>query len=223
MLETVNRPWISINLAISADGRIAQNPGSPSGWTSPVDHRRLLDLRRGIDALLVGRATLEADRMTLTVPDQEIQPLRCIASRSGILDPQHPIFSRPGGPIHLLSEKPDPEIPTPPSVIRHHGNLTHFLENLTAHHSVRTLHCEGGGQLIRSLAELDAIDEIHLTFTGHTLFGGPQPVTATGPIGNFLEKSTHFQLTHFAPNSETAECYLTYRRSEITTSTDPAQ
>ena len=167
----MQRPWISTNLAISADGKITSVARQPSGWTSAEDHARLLDLRQSADALMVGRGTLEADRMTLTVPGKSIQPLRCIVSRTGEIPPDHPVFHQPGGQIHLLAT----ENPTPsdyPGVIRHRGSLADFLETLAANHQVKHLHCEGGGSLIRALAELDAIDEFHLTLAGHTLFGG---------------------------------------------------
>ncbi|MGL4402031.1 MAG: RibD family protein, partial [Luteolibacter sp.] len=95
-------PRISTNLAISADGKISSSPPRPSGWTSRADHARLLELRGNADAILVGRGTLEADRMTLTVPGKLVQPLRCVVSRNGVLDPAHPIFTKQGGGIHLL-------------------------------------------------------------------------------------------------------------------------
>src|SRR5687768_15559057 len=75
-------PWLSTNLAISADGKISSVHHLPSRWTSAEDHRRLLELRASADALLVGRGTWENDRMTLTAPQN---PLRCVVSREGNL------------------------------------------------------------------------------------------------------------------------------------------
>jgi 2,5-diamino-6-(ribosylamino)-4(3H)-pyrimidinone 5'-phosphate reductase len=207
----VQRPWISINLAVSCDGRIAAAAGSASGWTSNEDHQRLLELRRGVDALLVGRATLVADRMTLTVPDQDRQPLRCIASRSGSFDPQHPLFHRPGGPIHLLAATWAAATP-PPGAILHCGTFAKFLTTLAVNHHVKTLHCEGGGGVIASLAGLDAIDEVHLTLAGHTLFGNPAAPTITGIPGNFLPHSMPFDLTRFDPRPDLGECFVSYTR-----------
>jgi hypothetical protein len=77
------RPWISTNLAISLDGKISSAAFHPSGWTSREDHARLHELRRPADALLVGRGTLVADRMALTVPGKAVQPLRCVVSTTG--------------------------------------------------------------------------------------------------------------------------------------------
>lgn len=209
------RPRVSTNLAISADGKITSVAGKASGWTSPEDHLRLLDLRKNAGALLIGRGTLEADRMTMTVPDSEIQPLRCIVSRSGALDPAHSIFAKEGGDIHLLVTGDSPaELPASLAerVTVHHQTLAEFLEKLAADHGVEQLHCEGGGQLIRELAALDVIDEFHVTLAGHTLFGGKDARTATGIPAGFLPESRLFELSRFEPLAGGGECFATYTR-----------
>jgi riboflavin biosynthesis pyrimidine reductase len=207
------RPWISTNLAVSADGRISSVDYRPSGWTSPEDHARLLELRESADALLVGRRTLVADRMTLTVPGKSRQPLRCIVSRSGEIPAEHPVFQKPGGPIHVLIAGEWPVV-SPPGATIHRATLAGFLETLATDFGVKRLHCEGGGHLIRSLAEIDAIDEFHLTLAGHTLFGGADAPTATGVPADFLPRSLDFTLSHFDPRTDLGECFLSYRRAQ---------
>lgn len=202
------RPWVSTNLAISADGKISTAGKRPSGWTSTEDHQRLRELRQNADAILVGRGTLENDRMTMTAPQN---PLRCVVSQTGGINPAHPIFSTPGGPIHLLvtGTGNPPELP---GVTIHRGDLTDFLTTLADNHGVRHLHCEGGGQLIRALAELDLIDEFHITLAGHTLFGGTSAPTATGIAGDFLPASRQFRISHFDPRPDLGECFASYLR-----------
>lgn len=203
------RPWISCNLAVSADGKISSVGHQPSTWTSARDHERLLVLRRPAQALLIGRGSLETDQMTLTAPDSS--PLRCIVSRHGKLSPSHPIFQRAGGDIHLLVTG-SLELQEPIAATIHQDSLEGFLHTLHAAYHVRHLHCEGGGQLIRSLAEIDAIDEFHLTLAGHTLLGGHRSPTATGLPGDFLPASRAFRISHFEPIPDTGECFLSYRR-----------
>lgn len=203
------RPRISTNLAISADGKISSDPPRPSGWTSNADHARLLELRQNADALLVGRGTLDFDRMTLTIPGKAVQPLRCIVSRTGKIDPKHPIFDKPGGEIHLLATEKIGDVSIS-GVTLHRQSLLGFLEELGAKYHVGHIHCEGGGGLIRELAALDVIDEFHLTLAGHTLFGGLGAATATGIPAEFLPKSTSFEISHFEPRG--AECFLSYTR-----------
>ena len=202
---------VSVNFAVSADGKISGASRQPTGWTSKADFDRLIALRRPADALLVGRGTLEADRMTMTVPNAARQPLRCIVSRRGKLDATHPVFKREGGAIHLLVTG-DVEADVPPSVAVHRGGLRGFFELLERDHGVRHIHCEGGGELVRALAAEDLIDEIHLTWAGHTLFGGREAPTITGVPGDFLPASRLFELTHFEPRADDGECFLTWKR-----------
>jgi riboflavin biosynthesis pyrimidine reductase len=202
----VVRPVISINFALSADGKISSVAKRPSGWTSKADHTRLLELRKNADALMVGRGTLEADRMTMKAPHD---PWRCVVSRGGEFDPGHPLFHTPGGPVHLLAtEGAGREIP---GATLHRGSLAGFLTEL-AGRGVRHLHCEGGGDLVFSLLKLDAVDEVHLTWAGHTLFGGRGAPTLSGVPGNFLPASREFELSDFDPRPESGECFLSYRR-----------
>lgn len=205
------RPWISTNLAISADGKISDVGNRPSGWTSPADHERLVSLRRNADALMVGRGTLEKDRMSLRVAGSPKQPLRCIVSRTGGISPDQPVFHADGGAVHLLVTEATASPPLP-GVTVHRGNLASFLETLAADHGVKRLHCEGGGQLVRALAELDVIDEFHLTIAGHMVFGGAAAPTATGVPGTFLPAGRSFSLECFEPDPSTGECFLTYLR-----------
>lgn len=204
------RPRISTNLAISADGKISSRERIPARWTSAADHQRLLKLRENADALMVGRGTLDNDRMTMATPRN---PLRCIVSRSGNLDPSHPIFTKPGGPIHLLVTAGLPS-GIPDGVVIHHGDLTDFLHQLATEWNVKRLHCEGGGELIGSLAEIDAIDEFNITWAGHTMFGGTEAPTPTGIPGRYLPSSARFRLSAFEPDPMTGECFLSYVRKD---------
>jgi riboflavin biosynthesis pyrimidine reductase len=206
------RPRISVNLAISADGKITSVGHKPSGWTSLQDHSRLLALRQNADALLVGRGTLEADRMTMTVPGKPIQPLRCIVSKSGKIAADHPIFNHLGGSIHLLVTG-ETDVCEPPGVTLHRGGLKQFIETIASNNHIKHIHCEGGGTLVRALAEIGAIDEFHLTLAGHTLFGGATAPSATGIPAEFLPDSLNFEISHFEPRPDLGECFVSYHRS----------
>ena len=198
---------VSTNFALSADGKISSAQKRPSGWTSQEDHARLLELRKSAGALLVGRGTLESDRMTMKAPHD---PLRCVVSRNGEFDSAHPLFHTPGGPIHLLAtEGKGREMP---GATLHHGSIEGFLAEL-AGLGVRHVHCEGGGELVFALLERDLVDEIHLTWAGHTLFGGREAPTVSGVPGEFLPASREYELTEFDPRPETGECFLSYRRN----------
>lgn len=203
-----------MNLAVSADGKTSDVAHRPSGWTSRADHDRLLELRSTAGALLVGRRTLVADRMTLACPARDVQPLRCVVAGSGEVPEAHPLFERAGGTIHWLITGDSPSLPLrfPTEVTVHRGTLADFLTTLKTQLGVDHVHCEGGGTLIRMLAEMDAIDELHLTLAGHTLFGGKIAPTATGSPADYLPKSLDFHISRFQVSPETGECFMSYRR-----------
>lgn len=214
----MSRPVVLINFAITADGKVSTVNRDPARFTSKRDLGRLLEIRGRADALLVGRTTLEADNMTMSIPDELTpprQPLRCIASRTGSFDLTHRVFHSPGGPIHLLAtgapEGYDPSPYEASGAIVHRTSLQAFLHTLVEDYEVKTLLCEGGGTLARSLAEMNALDEVYLTWAGHTLFGGAQAPTITGALGEHLPASLEFDLTHFEP-LDNGECFLSYRR-----------
>jgi 2,5-diamino-6-(ribosylamino)-4(3H)-pyrimidinone 5'-phosphate reductase len=209
--ESLRQLAISANFAISADGKISSIDHRPSGWTSPADHQRLLSLRCGADALFVGHRTLIADNMSLTVPHQAQQPMRCIASASGSISGNEKIFHTAGGDIHVWCQK----VPatTLSQTTLHHGSLTDFLLHLHTICGVKHLHCEGGGTLLRLLLEIDCLDELHLTWAGHTLFSGEIAPTLSGIPGLPLAHSHHFALTHFEPLPDTGEIFLSYRNT----------
>lgn len=211
----MQRPRISTNLAISADGKITSADRRPSGWTSKKDHTRLKELRQSADALLVGMGTFVTDCMTLASPGKSGPPLRCVISRSRTIDPDHPIFHRAGGAIHLvITGKKLPSIDpiVADKLTVHHMPLEQFLDHLKTKFSIQNLHCEGGGELIRSLAEMDAIDEFHATLAAHTIFTGANAATATGALNGYLPKSITFELKHFEPDPALGECFISYGR-----------
>jgi len=56
----MNRPFVFINMAMSADGKIASTNRKVTSLGSRIDHDRLLELRTKADAILTGAGTLNA-------------------------------------------------------------------------------------------------------------------------------------------------------------------
>lgn len=201
---------VILNLAISADGKISTTGNSPAHFTSKADLERLLEIRKQADAILVGRATLEADQMTMTTEGST--PWRCIISEEGKFDISHPFFHTEGGPRHLIISS-DAVIPKLPATI-HRTDLNGFLKKLRNNPDITTLLCEGGGSLARQLFELDLIDEINLTWAPHTLLGGQNAPTITGISGDFLPSSRHYELSKITTHQNN-EVFLTYYKSQL--------
>ena len=215
----MERPKILINFAISADGKIGTTQKGSSRFTSKADLNRLLQIRLRADAILVGRGTLEADEMSMTIPielNPPRQPLRCIISRSGKFETSHKVFQTEGGNIHLIAT--DAALDLPEESYRKKGAQLHrlllpdLLTHLKTNLGVETLLCEGGGSLVKDLFALDAVDEINLTIAGHSLIGGKEAPTITGIPNDFLPSSRQFEISHFEPR-EDGELFATWSRS----------
>lgn len=206
---------ISANFAISADGKITNAEHRSSGWTSPQDHQRLLALRKLADAIIVGKNTLQTDNMSLMVPGQERQPLRCVVSRRADFSGNEKLFHSPsGGAIHLLcTEYVAKEWPTAQS---HVGTLRDFIETLRDQYQVKHLHCEGGAQLFRAMTEEVGVNTFYLTWAAHTIFGGAFSPTISGAEIAPYPITQHYTLTTAEPDEFTGEVFLRYDRQEET-------
>src|ERR1700758_4286391 len=108
------RPQIILNFAMTLDGKVTTARYTPSDFTSPLDKHRLLKIRSLGDALMVGRNTLQIDRMSMGLPDEELRkarlkrgqresPIRVLVSNSGELDVNLNIFAHRFSPIVIYS------------------------------------------------------------------------------------------------------------------------
>jgi riboflavin-specific deaminase-like protein len=224
-----DRPKVIANFAMTADGKVTTRCHTPADFTSPRDKHRLLEIRALADALLVGRNTVAADAMSMTLPDRALrarrrakgrapEPLRVIVSNRGNLDPAWKVFQTPGADrvvfsttrmpaarrraleplcdLHLLALKSIP--------------IANVLAVLRRIYGVRVLLCEGGPSLLRSLVEIDALDELYLT-VAPAIFGGADAPTLTGTSPDFLPAIARFRLVSL--RTVGGECYLRYRRA----------
>ncbi len=223
----MKRPRVIANFAVTADGKVSTRRFTPSGFTQPADKRRLQEIRALGDALLVGAATVSADTMSMRLSDLDLraqrrdagrppEPLRVIVSNRGRFDPGARVFEKGGAPRVIFSTRrmtqktrawlaplADLWIFDTPSV-----DLAAALHILHRDYRVRTLVCEGGPTLFRSLLEIGAVDELRVTWAP-VVFGGAKAPTLTGLPGNFLPQTVRARLVRMEPGE--GECYLTYR------------
>lgn len=217
-------PRIAAHMAATADGKISTRRFTPSQFTSPADKARLHEIRSAHDAILAGRGTVAADTMSMRLSNEKLraarirrglpaEPLRVVVSNAGRLDPAWKIFQHSGSPLVVFSTTRMPaqtrsaiaplcdlylfEAPAVP--------LRAALALLRPAYGVRSLVCEGGGELLRSLAEGGMLDEIHLT-VAPVVFGGSGAPTLTGLPGGFLSNPMEFQIARLRTIGD--ECVL---------------
>jgi 5-amino-6-(5-phosphoribosylamino)uracil reductase len=223
------RPFVVATFAMTVDGKITTKNFSPVDFTSREDKLHLFRQRALADAVLIGHTTLKRDNVRLGIPPklceerikrgQTPAPMRVIVSDKGEIDNELKIFlSNPAtaGPILIFSTKEMPKrIQTAlrKKAVLHlsesrHVDLGEMLRTLRSDYSVRTLACEGGPTLFRSLLERGLVDQLNLTIAPY-LFGGTGAPTLTGLTKEFLPASVHCSLVdmHVTGN----ECFLTYK------------
>jgi riboflavin-specific deaminase-like protein len=218
---------VAVNFAMTWDARVSTRGGTPADFSSPRDKHRLLEIRATGDALLVGRKTIEIDRMQMGLPDESLRaqrvargqsayPLRVLVSQSGVINPALRVFEGDFSPIvifssdrmpfdtrHALERKATLHFSDGPEV-----NLRAMLTTLAEEYGVQRLVCEGGPTLFRSLLEADLVDEINLTLCP-LIFGGMAAPTLTGVAGDFLPVSRECCLE--AMEVIEGECFVRYR------------
>jgi riboflavin-specific deaminase-like protein len=221
-----NRPLVVATFAMTADGKVTTKNFGPVDFTSREDKLYLFRQRALADAVLLGHTSLERDNVRLGVPaelqelrikrGQSRSPLRVIVSNKGRIDDRLKIFQSDISPIIIFSTKRMPrknQKALRKTAILHltgarEVDLAAMLKTLRNQYKVRTLACEGGPTLFRSLLEQGLVDQLNLTIAPY-MFGGGKAPTLTGLSKEFLPASVHCSLIEMRTAGE--ECFLTYR------------
>jgi riboflavin-specific deaminase-like protein len=216
-----------VTFATTLDGKITTRNFSPVDFTSREDKTHLLRQRALGDAVLIGHSTLKHDNVRLGLPDPKMRearvargqtpyPLRVIVSNEGRIDPSLKIFQADISPIVIFSTVRMPARSQKALREKATVHLSHtrevdlgwMLQQLRKDYGVRTVACEGGATLFRSLLEQGLVDQLNLTIAPY-LFGGAAAPTLTGLSKEFLPRSVRCSLTDMRVVGE--ECFLTYR------------
>jgi riboflavin-specific deaminase-like protein len=211
---------------MTADGKVTTKNFGPVDFTSREDKLHLFRQRALADAVLLGHTSLERDNVRLGVPaemqdlrikrGQSRSPLRVIVSNQGKIDDGLKIFQSDISRIIIFSTKRMPQKNQEALSKRATLHLTSakevdlaaMLKTLGHQYKVRTLACEGGPTLFRSLIEQGLVDQLNLTIAPY-LFGGRKAPTLTGLSKTFLPASVHCSLIDMRTVGD--ECFLTYR------------
>jgi riboflavin-specific deaminase-like protein len=228
-MATSPRPRVLINFASSLDGKINPAPGRRSGKfmmsRGREDFRRMLALRARADAILIGATNLRADDPDLAIaPDERVarraagrpEPLRVVitASGLGILPTMKMFDPARGGPAVVVHAAGLPaaareRLEDVAELVQLGGERVDVTELCAwlAGRGVRTLVCEGGGDLVAQLFAARAVDEIYLTLVPRILGGAAAP-TLAGGIGFSVDQIPDPRLASLERNGD--ELYLRY-------------
>jgi len=200
------RPYVVINIAMSADGKISTRERRQVRISGAQDFTRVDRLKAGCDAVMVGIGTVLADDPSLTVKSEECRnyrrkqgwddhPVRIVVDSTGRIPPDASILHKGEGKrvvavskradatkISLLEKKATVIVAGEDEV-----DLCALMNELGAM-GIHRVMVEGGGTLIAGLIEAGLVNEIY-TFIGNIIIGGKDAPTFTDGEGFILESA----------------------------------
>jgi riboflavin-specific deaminase-like protein len=213
-------PFVLVNMAMTADGKITTENRAVTSFGSPRDREHMLELRATADAVMAGARTVDSASTAMgpgpaTFRRQRLKRglaeynLRIIVSRSGSVDPRAEIFKHHFSPIIILTTRRAKasrlkRLRTLADEIKICGrreiNFRAALRWLRKKWGVRRLLCEGGGELNDALIHAGLVNELHLTICPKIFGGRCAPTIADGHGFGHLANAKRFRLKSIRPN-----------------------
>ena len=167
------RPYLVLNMAATADGRVAI--GGRSGPVAGSADRELFHhLRTQADAVMVGAGTARVERYRRIVKTGELRakrereglqrdPLAVVVSGSLDLPPDLPLLQDPDSLVVIVTST-DGIIDGAAAAVEYlrETSLTAALERLRSDYALRSILCEGGPHLNSTLLREGLVDELFL-------------------------------------------------------------
>jgi riboflavin-specific deaminase-like protein len=195
-------PFVMLNMAMTADGKIATANRAVSSFGSARDREHLLELRATADAVMAGARTVDSNKINLGPGPARYRRLRLksglreynlriVASRSGTVNPQSEIFKRRFSPIIILTTRRATArrlarlraLADEVKVCgRREVNFRSVFRWLREKWGVKRLVCEGGGEVNDALFRAGVVDALHLTICPK-IFGGRDAPTIVDGAG----------------------------------------
>ena len=222
-------PFVLVNMAMTADGKIATANRRVSSFGSPYDQAHLLQLRATADAVMTGARTVDSNPVNLGPGPAKYRRLRrrrglaeynlrIIVSRSGTVNPEAHIFHRRFSPIIILTTRRVTggrlkQLRAVASEVKICGskeiNFSRALRWLRTKWGIKRLVCEGGGELNDALFRAHLVDELHLTVCPKVFGGRAAPTIADGLGAGNLADAARLELQSSRRHGD--EMFLVYR------------
>jgi diaminohydroxyphosphoribosylaminopyrimidine deaminase/5-amino-6-(5-phosphoribosylamino)uracil reductase len=183
-----DRPWVTLKLAVSLDGAVADGFGTPGRLTGEAALREVHRMRSGADAVAVGIGTVLADDPLLTVRDADAPrtpPVRVVFDRHARL----PLASRL---VHTIAEAPVLVVATTPDPARAPALAAAGVDVLVApsiddalrrlrERGIRSLLLEGGPRLAGAFLAGAMVDRLVIFQAPVILGAGAKPAFGFAP------------------------------------------
>jgi riboflavin-specific deaminase-like protein len=230
-ISNVKLPFVFVNMAMTADGKIATANRAVHSFGSACDLQHLYELRATADAVMCGARTVEISQSILGTGGEKFRKLRLkngraefnlrvIVSGSGSVNPAAKIFQKRFSPLIVLTTerataKKLKALRALADEVKTCGeNEIHFraaLRWLRQEWGVKRLLCEGGGELNDALFRARLVDEINLTLCPKIFGGRTAPTIAEGLGFARLADSEIFELTSI--NRKKGELFTVFSRA----------
>ncbi|MSU40585.1 MAG: hypothetical protein EXS28_02580 [Pedosphaera sp.] len=224
-----HRPFVLVNMAMTADGKIATANRAVASFGSTRDHEHLLQLRATADAVLCGARTADLNPVQLGPGAARFRRLRLrrglaefnlrvIVTGNGTLAPDAEVFAHRFSPLLILTthRARAPRLKRLRALAdavkvcgREQLDWPRALHWLHEKWGVRRLLCEGGGELNSALFAAGLVDELHLTLCPFVCGGKQAPTIADGAGVLHLAAAAQFNLVSRRRVGD--ELYLVYR------------
>ena len=194
-------PFVYLNVATTADGKIAPTKERYVQFSSDRDQELLLELRTKADAVMCGAGTINSFPIDLGPGGEKYRKmrlknklaeynLRVVVSGSGNVDPDAELFKHRFSPIIVLAtERAGKKLKRLREVAdsveifgKSELDFVAALRWLKNKWGVKSLLSEGGGEVNAALFRANVVNELYLTIAP-VVFGGRNAPTLAGGEG----------------------------------------
>jgi diaminohydroxyphosphoribosylaminopyrimidine deaminase/5-amino-6-(5-phosphoribosylamino)uracil reductase len=200
---TKNRPFVTLKLAGTLDGRIATATGESQWITGPEARRAVHMMRARHDAVMVGAGTVRADDPSLTVRGAGIahQPVRVVVSQAMKIPSTCQLAQTANDTPVWLCHGPQADVSDwvnkgarslPCAIASGQVDPAAAMQAL-AGEGITRVFCEGGGMLAASLLHAGLVDKLVVFSAGMAIGAEGTPALAAMGIDQ-LSKAPRFTL-----------------------------
>jgi len=188
----MKRPYIIINCAMSADGKIASQSGKQLRISCEEDIKRMYKLRNESDAVLVGINTVLSDDPKLTVKEKYVknpkQPIRIVLDTYCKTPIDSLIVSNVSKTLIITGEKCNKKFGENVDIIICEKDNDSFINLkklmvILKNKGINKLMVEGGGTVIWNFLKSGLVDDFYV-YVGSIIIGGNDTPTLSGKVGD---------------------------------------